>query len=1287
MVRAWFSTAATGSRKRSARREKCRRSLPSPEALEARSLMAAVIDRITPDNGVSHSDGITNTGAVALIGRASPGENVRIFRGGAQVGSVRASNGGSWSFDATPLGLLAGTHTFMAVSVDANGAMNSPPVSKTISIDIMPPAAPTIVAHAVGGVTKIGSPRISNQSTFAIVGAAETSPEIRMIINGVVTASVTVPDSGGNWRIPVTVPDGRHSFTATAMDVAGNLSARSAQLDVMVDTATPSAPRIVTLTPQIAPGRTGTPQFAISGTAEPHTNVQIVLGGQGVGVAPVDASGAWSFSAGQLNLSKGTYSFSAITYDGFGNASPVSSEFSVTVDFVGLPSPNIETLTRDESRAGFNFVLTGTAGPGSIVSIQQTGVGTIGEVVANSNGRWALTHSGAQLAEGMFRYVATARSHAGQHSAPSTAQTFKPNVVLVNLDDMRADELRYMPFVSQHLVGAGTLFTNSFVPTSLSGPSRASLLSGLYAHNTGVLGNSAPMGGAVNRDDANTLPVWLQQQGYRTGLFGKHETSFDKLGSSSSLAVPPGWNDFSARQSGGLFFGMRMNVNGSTLELGSRPEDYSTDVWASQATNFLNVTNQGDQPAFLYFAPVAPHWPYTPAPRHVGSHNHVQLSRPPSFNVPPDGMPGLPPAQLAAFPGLFRHHLDSLLAVDEAVARFYGNLQSAGELDNTIFIVTADNGYMWGEHGEYGKSVHYEESIRVPLVVWDGRAPARRSNAGLALNIDLAPTIADLAGTVPGHATDGKSLRRAVYDPNVAVRQDFLIESWWGPPELRNMQANGDSGLGVRTEQWKYNEYASGRRELFHLPSDPYELTNLANSPAHAGVRQHLVSRLHALRPDDRLGPGVSNLGLQYSVDASGAPLLRLSGVADDSATGGSQIGSPEFFIDVGGPFWSGTAIDTADGRFDAAREGFVADIPASTLAKLAPGTHTLWVRARDQRGNFGAAVPLRFTVDPAPWLHADDDTGAAGDGLTTKSSLDWATAIGPNVVVRGFAVNEAGKSFPLPARLFGSQVHLNGVLSAGKYQVFTVNQRPGQQPVVSAAFSTYVIGATGRNGWVHIHGTQEDDQILVSDRVIDNRLAVYLAGTLAGTFPLSSDQSVTIHGLGGDDVLNAVGAFDAYLSGGEGNDILIGGDGDDRLDGGRGNNNLHGNQGNDEYNVHYQPPGSWETLAITWVDRIWEWFAAGDDRLNFVDPPGTVLPGSDALEIGQYRALGRFTRRVQFGDAGAQDIENIDRGHRTRAADAVRLTLDSSEERGDDFIDLLEASHPQETLIDEFVD
>ena len=281
---------------------------------------------------------------------------------------------------------------------------------------------------------------------------------------------------------------------------------------------------------------------------------------------------------------------------------------------------------------------------------------------------------------------------------------------------------------------------------------------------------------------------------------------------------------------------------------------------AAKVNDFIGRVDVGD-PFFVFFAPAAPHGdnvpngPAAPAPRHSGMFSALTAPRPPSFNeadvsdkpAPISGLPLLTASQIAAIDHEYRTRLQSLQAVDEAVEAIVNRLAALGRLENTYIIFTSDNGYHLGEHRlRNGKTQVYEEDIRVPLVVRGPKVPAGELRDHLVVTIDLAPTIAKLAGVKPWHAVDGLSFADLFDDhapPADAWRRDFLVEVYRRLPPL----GNGDAIRAVRTADGVlYAEYDSGPKELYDLASDPYQLEN-AYAGAPQGSLRHLSRRLWEL--------------------------------------------------------------------------------------------------------------------------------------------------------------------------------------------------------------------------------------------------------------------------------------------------------------------------------------------------------------------------------------------------------------------------------------------------------
>jgi N-acetylglucosamine-6-sulfatase len=450
---------------------------------------------------------------------------------------------------------------------------------------------------------------------------------------------------------------------------------------------------------------------------------------------------------------------------------------------------------------------------------------------------------------------------AGSGGAPSAASASprRPNVVVLMTDDQTVESLRVMPNVERLLVDRGAYFENSFVSFSLCCPSRATFLTGEYAHNHGVLSNHPPFGGYARLDGSSTLPVWLQRAGYSTILLGKYLNGYGKR---NPTEIPPGWTEWhgSVDPSTYNYFGYTLNENGTLVKYGTDPASYQTDIYAEKAVDIVRRRAASDRPFFLWVAFLAPHagGPKSPdrppdsalpAPRHQGRFASVRLPRPPSFNEAdvsdkPGGIrirPRLDAHAVAVATRRYQLRLESLLAVDEAVGRIVDELQRSGELDNTLIIFTSDNGFLQGEHRiPVGKVSVYEPSTRVPLIMrGPGIPPGLRLRQPVA-NIDLAPTIVDAAGARAGLRMDGESLWPILRDPGVFWGRDLLHEGPGDGPGALQFTA-------IRTPRWIYVRYFSGAEELYDLESDPYELTNLRADPAAAAVRDELRARLAAL--------------------------------------------------------------------------------------------------------------------------------------------------------------------------------------------------------------------------------------------------------------------------------------------------------------------------------------------------------------------------------------------------------------------------------------------------------
>jgi arylsulfatase A-like enzyme len=422
----------------------------------------------------------------------------------------------------------------------------------------------------------------------------------------------------------------------------------------------------------------------------------------------------------------------------------------------------------------------------------------------------------------------------------------RPNVILIVTDDQRADTLAAMPNVRSLLGGHGTTFRNAFVTTSLCCPSRAGILTGRSSRHTGVYGNLPPNGGAVSFDHRSTLATWLHDAGYTNGFVGKYLNDYQSI----AHYIPPGWDEWAAVTSPTVkYFDYVLNENGRFVPYGSDPSDHSTAVLGRIATRFLRSARP---PFFLHFCPLAPHLPVGGLAGAGALSPGLPIVSGPSFNEAdvadkPWGSLHSPlSARAIASRSRVRDHTtESLRALDRAVAQMVQALEERGELDNTVIVFTSDNGLLLGEHRLWLEKIWpYEESIRVPLVVRTPWATGPTVDRHLVLNIDLAPTLAELAGVTPWPAPDGRSLAPLLRGQQVPWRTAF-VEEFLGRDQ--RFRGGPPPFTAIRTERHLYVEYRNGWRELYDLREDPYQLQNLADQPAFAAVRASLAAELRSL--------------------------------------------------------------------------------------------------------------------------------------------------------------------------------------------------------------------------------------------------------------------------------------------------------------------------------------------------------------------------------------------------------------------------------------------------------
>jgi N-acetylglucosamine-6-sulfatase len=429
------------------------------------------------------------------------------------------------------------------------------------------------------------------------------------------------------------------------------------------------------------------------------------------------------------------------------------------------------------------------------------------------------------------------------------AKQKRPNVVLIDTDDMNVTDMAVMRNTLNLLTARGTTFRNSYVSYPLCCPSRATQLTGQYAHNHGVLTDQR----FTDLDSSNTLAVWLRRAKYRTGMVGKYLNGYGVV---DPRQVPPGWTQWFGLTGGTeqKRYAFKLNENGKVHSYPRRPANYIDYVLGAKVNGLLKAWAPSPKPFFLYYNPNNPHGekgtPISstrdpePAPQYLGRFGDIQAPRPPNFDEPDvsdkpqqiRNLPRLSDAEKADIDRRYRGRLESLLSVDDEIKRIVRLVRKYGDKRKTFFIFTSDNGLEMGAHRIEFKDYLYEEGERVPLVIRGPGVPANTTRDQLVANIDLAPTITALTKARPGRVMDGIDLLPLTRDPSIANDRTLLFESF-------------DIGsFGIRRGPWSYNVYSDGQDELYNLESDPYQLDSVAADPGLASLKASLKAELDRLR-------------------------------------------------------------------------------------------------------------------------------------------------------------------------------------------------------------------------------------------------------------------------------------------------------------------------------------------------------------------------------------------------------------------------------------------------------
>jgi len=423
--------------------------------------------------------------------------------------------------------------------------------------------------------------------------------------------------------------------------------------------------------------------------------------------------------------------------------------------------------------------------------------------------------------------------------APAAPKDQRPNIVCILSDDHRWDHLGATghPFLRtpnlDRLASEGILFENSFVTTSLCSPSRASFLTGTYAHTHGVKNNITPWTGKHP-----TFLESLKGAGYDTAFIGKWHMPGKGL---PDLGFLDEFVSFTVKAGQGKYFNCPLIVNG--VETPSR-KIHITEELTDRAIEFME--RQRESPFCLYLSHKAIHNAYL-APKDIdGIYDDEKLSMPEDMDIWTamtqghiyDGHMGLLPAH-------YRNYCECITDMDRQIGRVLDKIDKMGIADNTIVVYTSDNGLLWGEHRKINKYWFYEESIRIPFIVrcpWLIDDPGTRRTQ-MTLNIDLAPTLLDICSVPAPGDMEGASLVSIIKNPSEFGREAWLYEYF------KNYPYNIPTTFGVRTRTHKYVEFEGRRKpELYNLSVDPKEKVNLVGTTEGEALSRELKAMLEALK-------------------------------------------------------------------------------------------------------------------------------------------------------------------------------------------------------------------------------------------------------------------------------------------------------------------------------------------------------------------------------------------------------------------------------------------------------
>ncbi|MGI9516201.1 MAG: sulfatase family protein [Pirellulaceae bacterium] len=622
-----------------------------------------------------------------------------------------------------------------------------------------------------------------------------------------------------------------------------------------------------------------------------------------------------------------------------------------------------------------------------------------------------------------------------QGKRPGRSADARPNIVLIYTDDLdcetlfgqwpgQSSDLIQFPTLRE-LASSGTMFTNFHVTTPVCGPSRACLYSGQYAHHNNYRVNNPDIdlasgfsGGYQEFDPENSLGGWMQAAGFETAQVGKYlhegyKPDEDKGQTWASLNQP-GWNHFLVSMGSKYFDFYR--TNGLLADLTHITDRYRTDVEVESIQRiFESRTDRGDdRPLFLCWTPLAPHAPSTTAGMTASRHRDLfEDAEPSGFDQRLQQQREGLARETARIPAateklrerasqLHRDRLRSMQALDEGLAKISETLEQLGELDNTLFIFTSDHGFILGDYRHIGKRLPYDRITRVPFFVTGPGVPAGQTCHELLANIDIAPTLLDLAGSTTPESIDGRSFAKLIYDPGEPLqppRDAILIENW--SAIRRQGEIIQSTYVAMRTRDHIYTEWAIGDREYYDIKADPEQLVNLFPSLS-AERRGALADQLRDIRQDS-IAPRFARLFhmdpliLNNTVSAGFKPETFSGFVEDDRGIDSVQL---ELYCENIDSYWDGTDWTTQPARVDATLAipgGNITrwewSLDTSQVAfgegKLSRRDTVVNLIATDVDGNetrWDHAQPLKIMVDdPETWIDHPPGRFLSGSPFTVS--------------------------------------------------------------------------------------------------------------------------------------------------------------------------------------------------------------------------------------------------------------------------------------------------------------